>query len=225
MPTANPELRQRRVWAYENPRPEVQELVPEGAARVLDLGCASGKLGAALKLRQRAEVVGIEIDPDYARDASSRLDRVIAADLEDGVPASLEAGEFDCLIAADVLEHLRDPWATLTRFVALLSAGGTAVVSLPNVRYWETLWVLGRFGTWPLRDEGIFDRGHLRWFTLTDAVNLMEQAGLVVTRVTPCYRLRPRRPETERHARRLHRTPLAPFFVFQYLLAGVKAGR
>jgi len=34
-------------------------------------------------------------------------------------------------------------------------------------------------GRWPLDDSGIFDRTHLRWFTVPDAVSLLEQAGLV----------------------------------------------
>ena len=49
------------------------------ARRVLDLGCATGTTGAALKARQPAEVVGIELDPEYAREAAhparSRLRR------------------------------------------------------------------------------------------------------------------------------------------------------
>jgi methionine biosynthesis protein MetW len=224
MPRTAAELRRTRVWAYENPRPDVQELVPMEASRILDLGCSSGRLGAALKSRQQAEVVGIELDPEYAREASSRLDEVVVASLEDDSTAADRLGEFDCLIAADVLEHLRDPWSTLSRFTELLRPGGTAVVSLPNVRYWETFWLLARYGVWPLRDEGLFDRDHLRWFTLTDAQALLSQAGLEVTRVVPRYRLRPSRPETERQARVLHGTPLAPFFTFQYVLTGLKTG-
>jgi methionine biosynthesis protein MetW len=222
MHTTDPELRRRRAWAYENPRPEVQELVPCAATRILDLGCSSGRLGAALKARQSAEVVGIELDPEYAADAASRLDRVVVADIEDLGLDTLQLGTFDCLIAADVLEHLRDPWSTLAEFVRILLPGGTAVISLPNVRYWETFWELGRRGIWPLRDEGIFDRDHLRWFALADAIELMRRAGLVVKRVEPRYRLRPGDPNSERKGRWFRRTPLRPFFVFQYVLAGVR---
>ena len=70
MSSVSEELRRRRAAAYENPRPEVQELVPHGARRILDLGCSSGALGAALTARQGAEVVGIEIDAGYAADAA-----------------------------------------------------------------------------------------------------------------------------------------------------------
>ncbi|MGI8904139.1 MAG: class I SAM-dependent methyltransferase [Solirubrobacteraceae bacterium] len=223
MPSIDADLRRRRAGAYENPRPDVQALVPLHARRILDLGCSSGSLGAALKARQPAEVVGIEIDPGYAEDAAARLDRVIVADVEQVALPSLQVGTFDCLIAADVLEHLRDPWSALASMTQALDPGATAVVSLPNVRYWETFLALGLWGIWPRRDEGIFDRSHLRWFTLADALTLMAQADLRVTRVAPRYRLKPGDWRTERHGRRFARTPLAPFFVFQYVLAGVKA--
>lgn len=223
MSTSPAELRRLRAGAYENPRPEVQQLVPHTARRILDLGCSSGALGAALKVRQGAEVTGVELDSAYAADAERRLDRVIAGDLQTIDLSAQELGTFDCLIAADVLEHLTDPWATLRRAVILLEPGGTAVVSLPNVRYWETLATLALRGTWPLRDQGVFDRDHLRWFTLSDARALLAQAGLRVTRVQPRYRLRPDDWRSEAGGRRFARTPLAPFFVFQYVLEAVKA--
>jgi 2-polyprenyl-3-methyl-5-hydroxy-6-metoxy-1,4-benzoquinol methylase len=216
------ELRRRRAGAYENPRPEVQALVPIDARRILDLGCSSGSLGAALKRRQDAEVIGVELDPFYAAEAAGRLDRVLAADLEQFAFDPAELGSFDCLIAADVLEHLRDPWAVLGGASSLLVDGGTAVVSLPNVRYWETFVQLGLRGTWPRRDDGIFDRTHLHWFALRDALGLLEEAGVEVTHVAPRYRLRPGDWRSERAGRRFARTPLAPLFTFQYVIVGVK---
>jgi methionine biosynthesis protein MetW len=165
--------REARAAAYERARPEILEHVPLTARRVLDLGCATGATGAALKRRQPAEVVGIEIEPEYAREAEERLDDVIVADVETARPD----GRFDALIAADILEHLKDPWAALERYARLLEPGATAVVSLPNVAHWSTYAHLAR-GRWPRRPEGIFDATHLRWFTLADAIALVAQAGL-----------------------------------------------
>lgn len=215
-------MRERRRGAYENPRPEVQELVPLGARRILDLGCSSGALGRALKARQGAEVVGVELDSDYAADAADGLNRVIKADVERLFASRPppDIGSFDCLIAADVLEHLRDPWRVLRAAAALLEPGGTAVISVPNIRYWETLWQVAVRGTWPRRDEGIFDRTHLRWFTGRDAAALMEEAGVPVTEVRPQYRLKPSDWRTAEQGRRFARTPLRPFLVFQYVMAG-----
>jgi methionine biosynthesis protein MetW len=221
-PNMGEDLRARRAAAYENARPEIQVLVPRTARRILDVGCASGALGAALKERQGAEVVGVELEPDYADDAAARLDRVVQADVEElAARDDLEAdlGRFDCLIAGDILEHLRDPWTVLTRLAGLLEPGGTAIISLPNVRHWETFWQLGRRGTWPRRDEGIFDRTHLRWFTLSDAMAMLDEAGLATEEISRQYRLRPWQTRWDRHLPRLERTPLRPFFVFQHVIA------
>jgi len=215
--------RAARAAAYENPRPEIARHVPVQARRILDIGCSSGALGQALKARSEVEVVGVEVDPEYAAAAEARLDRVINADLETlGASGRLreELGSFDCLIAADVLEHLVDPWSCLRRFGELLSVSGTAVVSLPNVRYWETLWQLGWRGTWPRRSEGIFDRDHLRWFTLSDGIALLDHAGLEAQGVERNYRLRPQPSRWDRHLRKLERTPLRPFFSFQFVIVG-----
>jgi 2-polyprenyl-3-methyl-5-hydroxy-6-metoxy-1,4-benzoquinol methylase len=219
-------LRRTRADAYENPRPEIQRHVPEGARRILDLGCSSGELGRALKQRPLAEgqvsVVGVELDPEYASAARLHLDHVVEGDLAAEETRS-EAGDrhpFDCLIAADVLEHLVDPWAILTSYVDLLEPGGTAVVSVPNVRHWETLWQLGARGVWPRRDSGIFDRDHLRWFTAADAIGLVEGAGLELAGLDRIVRVRRDPSPWDRRARALLRTPLRPFVTFQLVLVG-----
>lgn len=215
-------LRARRQGAYENPRADVQLLVPRSARRILDIGCASGALGAAIKQRQEAEVIGIELLAEYADDARERLDRVLGADIEQTFATSPPAdlGEFDCLIAADVLEHLRDPWQVLSSAAGLLAPGGTAVISVPNVGYWDTFRQLLVRGSWPRHEEGIFDRGHLRWFTRADAIAMMDEAGVPVIQVAPQYRLRPSDWRTERQARWLARGPLRPLLTFQYAMAG-----
>jgi methionine biosynthesis protein MetW len=207
--------RRARAHAYENARPEVQALVPPSARRVLDLGCASGALGAALKARGDVEVVGIESDAAYAGDAGERLDRVVHADLAElALAPDLDArlGRFDCLIAADVLEHLVDPWSALRSYAALLDPGCRAVISLPNARHWEVFWELARHGRWPRRSAGIFDATHLRWFTLADAWGLCSQAGLEVEEV--------RRTARPGHSERLAATPvLRAVTAFQHVIA------
>lgn len=200
--------------AYTGPRPEVQALVPGSARRVLDLGCSAGALGAGLRARG-AEVVGVEVDPALAREAERRLDRVVLGDASE-LPDDL--GSFDCIVAADVLEHLADPWRALRDAARLLEPGGTLVVSLPNVRFFETFWQLGVRGRWPRREQGVFDRTHLRWFTLRDARELVEQAGLRVEEVRPLVRIRPAGSRFDPLFAWLARTPLRELFAFQFVL-------
>ena len=213
--------RAARADAYENPRPELQRHIPAGARRVLDLGCASGALGAALQARG-AHVVGVERDPQYAARARERLDQVVEADLESLDPAPL--GRFDVLVAGDVLEHLIDPWAVLRRFAGIVEPDGTVVVSLPNVRHWETTFAIAVQGRFPRRNEGVFDVTHLRWFTLHDAWSLVEQAGLTVTDVERRIRYRRVGGAKETAAARLIARVPGPraFLTYQHIITARK---
>ena len=160
------EDRTQTAGAYETSREPVQALVSKAARRILDVGCASGAVGAALKARQECEVVGIDINPAYGPDASVRLDRFLTANVEDQAAEGFEAlGTFDCIICADVLEHLRDPYAVLAALVRVLDHDGQVVVSLPNVRYLAVALHVFLRGTWPRDGVGLFDVTHLRWFT------------------------------------------------------------
>jgi SAM-dependent methyltransferase len=212
----------QRALAYETVRPGIVALVPERARRVLDVGCATGSLGAALKERGPVEVIGIERDPGYAEQARTRLDRVIEADAQE-VPPGL--GRFDCLVAADVLEHLVDPWSALEGYAALLEPGCRAIVSLPNAAHWTSHAALLR-GSWPRLPEGIHDATHLRWFTIRDAIELVEGAGLVVEHVERRPWVLWRGTRLDRHAEPLMRMPGArALFAFQHILAARRIKR
>jgi 2-polyprenyl-3-methyl-5-hydroxy-6-metoxy-1,4-benzoquinol methylase len=211
------EERAARAAAYERARPEILAHVPRTARRVLDLGCATGATGAALKQRQPAHVTGVELEAAYAAEARTRLDAVIAGDVETAEPQ----GRFDALIAADILEHLKDPWSALRRYARQLQPHGTAVVSLPNVGHWSTYANLAR-GTWPRKPEGIFDATHLRWFTLRDARELLRQAGLEPTAVVRRGWILPRGSRLDALVPPLLRIPgLRALFTFQYVIAAV----
>ena len=51
---------------FDHVRPELAELVPRDARRIVDFGCGRGALGAHLKQRQGAEVIGLELFEDAA---------------------------------------------------------------------------------------------------------------------------------------------------------------
>ncbi|MCL5947710.1 MAG: glycosyltransferase [Actinobacteria bacterium] len=162
---------------YHFDRPEVLARIPLGARSVLELGCAAGRLGAALKARQQCKVIGIEKEPHPAREAANSLDEVIVADIQ-GALGSIQ-GPFDAVVAADVLEHLEDPWDVVQRCAALLRPSGVIVVSIPNVANLEVIAGLAS-GRFPYADAGILDRGHLRFFTLATLKGMLMQAGLSV---------------------------------------------
>ena len=213
-------LRARRAHGYETPRPDIQAHVPLTARNILELGCSSGALGAAIKARQPATVVGIELSEEYAAEARERLDRVIVMDAQGLARGDVVAeAPFDCLIAADVLEHLVDPWSALAGAVAMLKDGATVIVSVPNAANWKGLLRIARTGRWPRDDEGVYDRTHLSWFGPEDAADLVRAAGVDVHAVDPRYWLT---GTWLRMAEILARTRLSPLLPFQVIVAGTK---
>ncbi len=165
---------------YEQERPEVLSMVPHHARRVLELGCAGGAMAAALKRRQGGHVTGVEYVAEVATRAAQRLDRVIVGDCEQlDLDAQFEPGEFDCVIAADVLEHLRDPEALLRRLKPFLCPDAALVASIPNVRHAGVLQNAVR-GYWTYQDWGILDRTHLRFFTWREIDHMLTRLGFQV---------------------------------------------
>jgi SAM-dependent methyltransferase len=152
---------------------------PPGGLRILELGCGGGATGALLKERGiAAHVTGVEVVPEAVLEARKRLDAVVAGDLE---RLDLPPGPaFDLVLAADVVEHLIDPWTTLRRVLDVLRPGGHFVTSTPNIRYWRILYDLGIHGRWEYADSGILDRTHLRFFTRASILELHDELGLIV---------------------------------------------
>lgn len=188
---APPVVAGERLAAYTTMRSDIVALVPRAAMSILDAGCSNGALGAALRAEVPGRTVdGIEFDAALARDAQVRLDHVHCADLNRFDWMALGRDRYDCLVFADVLEHLLDPWRELRAAVGTLRPGGSVVVSLPNVRHVTALASVFVRGTFPRRERGIFDSTHLRWFTLKDARALLADAGLAVTAMDSALRLR-----------------------------------
>ncbi len=105
------------------------ELLPPAANRFLDAGCGDGRLAAAL-VRRGKLVVGLDANAAAVAAARERGLAAELADLEDVWPVA--DAEFDCVILADVLEHLTRPEIALGEAWRALAAGGRAIVVFPN---------------------------------------------------------------------------------------------
>jgi len=149
--------------------------VPDGV-RVLDLGCATGHT-ARLLSQQGCTVVGVEIDPVAAASARAWCEAVHVVDLDTAdLGRALHGQRFDVIAAGDILEHLRDPVATLATLAPLLGAEGLVIASIPNVAHGSVRIAL-LSGTFAYRDFGILDKTHLRFFTLDTIKATFAAAG------------------------------------------------
>ncbi|MBI4741808.1 MAG: methyltransferase domain-containing protein [Betaproteobacteria bacterium] len=160
-------------------RKDLVEMSPRPIRCALDIGCAAGGTGAYIKEKYpRARVIGIELNRAAAAIAETRLDTVLVGKFEevDFEAAGIRAGDIDTVIVADVLEHMYDPWAVLTRLQRYLSSDGQIIASIPNVRNLKLMEDLAA-GYWRYEAAGLLDITHIRFFTLRELRRFFHETG------------------------------------------------
>lgn len=151
---------------------------------VLELGCAAGAMSAVLTGHYGCRVTGVEYDAAAAAQAALHAQSVHVASLEDPDWLGVLAGRrFDTVLAADVLEHLRDPAACLRQLHDVLPEGGRLVVSVPNIAHGGVLASL-LCGEFDYCDVGLLDRTHVHFFTPASLGRMLRENGFSVEHET-----------------------------------------
>ena len=141
---------------------------------ILDVGCGTGVLGAFFRNHQQCRVYGIEINEAAFQVAKENLTEVLKANVET-MELPYQADFFDAIIMGDVLEHLINPVEAIKKLLPVLKPGGKIYITVPNIRHWKELRDLVFKDKWEYASWGILDFTHLRFFTKTSIVKLMQQ--------------------------------------------------
>ena len=149
---------------------------------VLDMGCGDGVLCSLLDRELGCTVYGA----DFSRVALERVKErgfpAVRVDIEKPLPFADDS--FDHVVCSEVLEHLFDPRTALKEMVRIASR--SVVVTVPNVGFiLDRLRLLVR-GRFPVTDPG-----HIRFWTRTDFIEMVDELDLRVERVTGTH-FRPR---------------------------------
>lgn len=208
---------ERNPLYYFNVRDDLIRLIPPQAKRILEVGCAGGSTGQALRERGFEESVGIELNEEVAQRGRSCYDRLIIGDVEK-VSLPFENDHFDCILYGDILEHLVDPWRVLREHHALLKRGGTIICSIPNIRHYRIIKNLLFKGKWEYKADGIMDRTHLRFFTSDSILNMFEGTDLAIK----SWIKRPSGAYWLKLLNRLLGDRLIDFLVRQYIIVAIK---
>lgn len=159
---------------------ELWELVPEDAGppparltefvrslgrvdRALDVGCGDGRLTAEL---DAAEVTGADVSEGALARARRRLPDARLVELEPDAPLPFDDGEFDVVLLAETLEHVRDVQLLLSEARRVLRPGGTLAITTPATR--------------PLMRAPHPLSPHLRFFTRSSLTRLLDELGFDV---------------------------------------------
>ena len=149
--------------------------------RVLDMGCGAGRHAFEM-FRRGADVIAFDQDADELAGVAE----LFAAMREQGeVPAGAEAdvkegdalalpfpdGEFDRIVAAEVLEHIPADIQALDELVRVLRPGGTIALTVPRWLPEAICWQLSE-------DYHNTPGGHIRIYTDKELVTKAANAGL-----------------------------------------------
>lgn len=146
---------------------------------VLEIGSGPGAITRYLRDPGECRIVAVEIDPEAAALVAPYCEAVLRIDLND--PAwttqlGAHSDGFDVVVAADVLEHLYDPWSALRQIRGLLREDGYVVVSLPHAGHNVIIACLLN-ADWEYREYGLLDRTHIRFFGMRNIQALFNDSG------------------------------------------------
>jgi SAM-dependent methyltransferase len=151
--------------------------------RVLDLGCGAGRHAFEM-YRRGADVIAFDQDADelagvrdlfVAMREAGEVPEGADADVKEGDALALPFadGEFDRVVAAEILEHIPDDLTAIHELVRVTRPGGTVALTVPR---WFPEVV-----NWKLSEEyHDVPGGHIRIYTDKELVAKAQGAGLVL---------------------------------------------
>jgi 2-polyprenyl-3-methyl-5-hydroxy-6-metoxy-1,4-benzoquinol methylase len=154
-------------------------LMPKGPnKKILDVGCASGRMGAQLRSKGY-EVWGADISGTAIEEARAVLDGVYEFDIQGKWPLEEMSADFDAILFGEVLEHIFDPEMVLKNASKILKSDGVIIITTPNFLTWTNR-IKFLFGLFTYQDQGMFDFGHIRWFTYLYLKKVLKNSSLEI---------------------------------------------
>jgi SAM-dependent methyltransferase len=152
--------------------------------RALDMGCGAGRHAFEM-YRRGADVIALDQDADELakvrewfaamRDAGE-VPSGAEADVKEGDALALPFadGEFDRVVAAEVLEHIPADIEAIQELARVLRPGGTLAITVPRWLPEVICWQLSR-------EYHDTPGGHIRIYTDKELATKAEKAGLELT--------------------------------------------
>ncbi|MCL5046443.1 MAG: class I SAM-dependent methyltransferase [Actinobacteria bacterium] len=149
--------------------------------KILDIGCGPGAVSGPL-VELGHEVYGLDISDASVREAHEKGIKAQLCDVEEEeLPFS--EGEFDLVMALDVLEHVFNPTVVLEKMKRVVKKDGALLVCFPNhFDLINRLRILLGFGIvhWHHRNTRVWEYFHIRFPTLAEVREWIGANGLFI---------------------------------------------
>ena len=177
-----------RLKRFETHRVSTAIYLINGGDRFLDMGMGGGVIIAECKKQNMfREYYGVDITPIVIRLARKEIKKTTGdvrgvklqcLDLNEKLPYKNKY--FSTITCIAVLEHIFDPYFTISEISRVLKKGGTLILEVPNL-VWLPRRVSMLFGILPITAHGKgWDGGHLHYFTIKTTVDLLNAYGFSV---------------------------------------------
>jgi len=162
----------RRNQYYHHKLEEICARTVRPGSRVLELGCGTGDLLAAL---QPARGVGVDVSRGMITVAQRKYPQF---DYIVGDASALAINEtFDYVVMSDLVGHLDDIWATFRQVHDMMRPDSRLVLTYYNF-VWEGVLRVGEQIGWKMPQE------HQNWLGMSDITNLLSLNHFVVEQAT-----------------------------------------
>lgn len=165
----------QKLW-HTTKLQQILSLLPKNSRKILDIGCSSAVLTAAIaKARPRAQVTGLDSYKraiDFARQKHPHLQFVVA----DAHKLPFKKQSFDLILCTETLEHVTDPKSVLSQIKRVLKPRGHAIISMDSGSLlFRIIWYF-----WTKSRGRVWQNAHLHEFNAKILENLIKNAGFKI---------------------------------------------
>ena len=150
---------------------------------VLELGPAEGYLTKFMHDKLKCRVDCVEISSEMAVNAEKYCNKMVVANLDEiDLEETFQEKDYDCVIIADVLEHIKEDAKALDACHTLLKKDGRLILSVPNIAHSSVIGSLLK-GQFEYRDQGLLDRSHIKFYTRESILSLLNKCNFHVVSI------------------------------------------
>lgn len=156
---------------------------------VLEFGCAYGRMTKYMSESLHCDVSIVELDQEAYPVARSYAQDGFCGDIDqEGWYLHFSGRQFDRILFADVLEHLRNPLKAIERAKSLLKEDGEILVSIPNIGHNDILVKLFQ-NRFDYTSIGLLDNTHIHFWGEENLDTFVHQAGCGIRVLDGVYQL------------------------------------
>lgn len=157
--------------------------------RVLDVGCCATYVRNNLKRhlgykKAASKIIGIDIHTEFLKLGMQQHQvELYHCDITDKLKVGLLApvlGQFDHVIATDILEHITNPKALLDNLHLFSTPQARVYMTTPNVRspWWMKCWIAN--------DNKALNADHVCWYDIDTLRVLLSRSGFKIDELFYC---------------------------------------